>query len=58
MAAEKKLLKPTDVAERWSVTRQHVYNLASRGELERVYIGKAMRITVKSVEDYERRQAA
>lgn len=49
------LYSPAQAAEVLSLSRQHVYNLISRGELRAVKIGRATRITADELERYVER---
>ena len=47
-----KLLTVKQVAEILQVTEQTIYNLMSRGELEKVKVGRASRIKEKDLMEY------
>lgn len=46
------LLKVTDVAEILALSERHVYRLINAGHIDAVHIGKAIRVTSDSVDDY------
>lgn len=50
---EDRLLTVPQVAERWSCSRQHVYNQLARGGLPSVTLGRSRRIRVTDVVAYE-----
>lgn len=49
----KSRLSVAQLADTWGVSRQHVYNLIERGELQAVRIGALVRIRPEDVEAYE-----
>lgn len=52
-----KLLKLSDLAERWSVSRQHLYRLKDRGEIPYIKIGGGYYVNLKQIEEIERGHA-
>lgn len=52
---EDKALTPQEVAEILSITKNTVYELIKRGELNGYKVGKKIRIDVKDVEEYKNR---
>ncbi len=51
---ERKALSPINLARRWDCSRQHIYNLISRGDLRAFKSGAHDRITVAEIERIER----
>lgn len=49
---ETRLLSPTEVAERLSISRSSVYGLIDAGRLQRVHIGRSVRISLRSVHEF------
>lgn len=50
-------LTVTDLAKRWNVSKRHVYTMIERGELPAVQYGRAVRIELSAVEEYEQQEA-
>ena len=48
------LLTPDALAERWSVSRAHVYRLTREGRLPVVKLGRYYRYRLEAVESFER----
>ena len=46
-------LAVADLAERWACSRQHIYNLAARGDLAHMRIGALLRFRPEDVAAYE-----
>ena len=43
------------VAQYLGVTRQHVHNLIKKKKIAHIRVGKAIRISQKAIDDYERK---
>jgi excisionase family DNA binding protein len=52
------LLTAVQVAGRWQVSRDHVYELTRRGELPAVKLGRVRRYRLDAVETFEREGGA
>jgi len=52
-AASVRLLTPDELAERWSVSKAHVYRLAREGRIPTVAIGRYYRFRVAAIEAWE-----
>ncbi|ASN69212.1 hypothetical protein 7S3_34 [uncultured Caudovirales phage] len=48
-----KLLKSSELADRWQVSSRTVYRLAQAGEIESIRIGDSVRFTLEAVEAFE-----
>lgn len=48
------LLKAEQLAERWQVSRHHVYRLAREGRLPVVRLGSYRRFRLAEIEEFER----
>jgi excisionase family DNA binding protein len=48
--------RPEQVADRWSVSRRHVYSLVQSGALGHIRIGTIIRIRQADIDAYEARQ--
>lgn len=55
-AAATRLLTADDLAERWSVSKDHVYRLAREGRIPRVAIGRYYRFRPDAIERWEQDQ--
>jgi len=53
-----RLLTAEDLAERWQVTRAHVYRLAREGRVPMVAIGRYYRFRLATIEAWEHEQEA
>ncbi len=49
---QKLLLRPTEVTQMLSLSRSTVYQLIASGELKSIRLGRAIRIPVKSLEEW------
>lgn len=52
------LLTPDQLAERWSVSKQHIYRLAREGRIPVVSIGRYYRFRLPTIEAWEAAQEA
>ena len=48
----KRLLKATEVAEILGISRSHVYNLMTRGEIPTLRLGTALRVKQSNLEEF------
>jgi excisionase family DNA binding protein len=53
-----RLLTPEQLAERWQVTKGHVYRLSREGKIPAVKLGKYYRYRLDAIEAFERGDAA
>jgi excisionase family DNA binding protein len=49
-----RLLTADDLAERWSVSKAHVYHLTREGRIPAVKVGRYYRYRLASIEAWER----
>ncbi|MGB2376133.1 MAG: helix-turn-helix domain-containing protein [Luminiphilus sp.] len=56
--SEPTLLKLGDLAERWSISRQHVYRLKNRGEIPYIKIGAGYYVNLEQIKEIERGQSS
>lgn len=54
--SEPTLLKLGDLADRWSISRQHVYRLKNRGEIPFIKIGAGYYVNLEQIKEIEQGQ--